>query len=164
MAGLRFNAPRPFFMQKRVGDCRKRGRAVRIHSHASDQYRKNSVLAEKPREKKCTQALARVKTTSFGFRLGKFGMDFQSRSTVLDPSLSHDVRERRQQARSFEVEAEVESLRARVGVEGAAYREGTAAQSPTKPSRRMIRTAMAAYTRSTEKALPLPGNMLASVV
>jgi hypothetical protein len=137
---------------------------VRIHSHASDQYRKNSVVAEKPREKKCTQAQATVKTTSFGFRLGKFGMDFQSSSTVLDPSLSRDVQQKCQQAQAFQAEAEIESLRAKVGTEGANYREGTATQIKAEPSRQMIRTAMAAYTRSTGEILPSPGNMLASVV
>ncbi|WP_319470308.1 hypothetical protein [uncultured Pseudodesulfovibrio sp.] len=141
---------------------------MRIQSHASQEYRRQSTLAEKPREKKSTQAQARMTTTSFGFRLGKFGVDFQSRKTVIDPSLSRDVRERNRQADAFKTESEVESLRAKIGREGADFRSrqvgASSAESERKPSFQRVRTAMAAYARSTEEILPPPGNMLASVV
>ena len=138
---------------------------MRIASHASDQYRKNSALTERPREKKSTEPQARVKTTSFGFKLGKFGLDFSSRSTVLDPSLSRDVREKREQAQAFRAEADVENLRAQVGADGAYFRERTAQPvNSKKPSFQQVKSAMTAYARSTEDILPPPGNMLASVV
>jgi len=140
---------------------------VRIQSHASNQYRRNSTLTERVSEKKQSEPQAKVTTRSFGFRLGKFGMDYQSQDTVLDPSLSRDVREKRQKAQAFKVEAEVENLRAKVGSEGAHYRERNAtASGPTqaKPSLTLIQTAMTAYGRSTADILPPPGNMLASVV
>ena len=138
---------------------------MRVFSHASEQYRRQSTLAERPREKKQTEPQAKVTTRSFGFRLGKFGMDFESSSTVLDPSLSRDVREKRQKAQSFKVEAEVETLRAKVGRDGANYREReTTGSTQAKPSRQTIQTALTAYARNTEDILPPPGNMLASVV
>lgn len=137
---------------------------MRITSHASEQYRKNAV-AERQSEARRTEPQASVKTTSFGFRLGKFGVDFSSRSTVLDPSLSKDVRQKRQQAQAFEAERDVESLRAKIGAEGASYRDTTgAAGSTNRPSVHHVRSALAAYARSSEDILPPPGNMLASVV
>lgn len=141
---------------------------MRITSHASEQYRRTSALAEKPSEKKRATPQASVKTTSFGFRLGKFGVDFQSRSTVLDPSLSRDVREKREKAQAFKTESEVESLRAKVGREGADYRDlngaSPASSSTTKPSFQRVKSAMTAYAKSTEDILPPPGKMLTNVV
>jgi len=138
---------------------------VRINSHASQQYQKNAV-AERSRESKHIEPQASVKTTSFGFRLGKFGVDFESQSTVLDPSLSRDVREKRKQAQAFNVEREVETLRAKVGAEGATHRDQTGPSSSDvrQPALHQIKSALAAYTRSTEDILPPPGNMLTSVV
>lgn len=140
---------------------------MKVFSHASEQYRRTSALAERPCEKKRTEPQAKVTTTSFGFRLGKFGLDFQARDTVLDPSLSRDVREKRQKAQAFKAEAQVENLRAQVGAEGAHYRDSqTSGPSPStaKPSQSRIQTALSAYAKSTEEILPPPGNMLASVV
>ncbi len=137
---------------------------MRINSHASEQYRKN-LSAEKPREKKNTEPQARVESTTFGFRLGKLGVEFSSQKTVLDPSLSRDVREKREQAQAFRAEAEVETLRAKVGAEGAAYRERDVAPNQSKkPSINHVKNAMTAYARSSQKILPPPGNMLAAVV
>lgn len=137
---------------------------MRINSHASEQYRKN-LVAERPREKKNTEPQARVETTSFGFRLGKFGMDFSSSKTVLDPSLSRDVREKREKAQAFQTEAEVEALRAKVGADGAAYRERSVSPDQSgKPTLHQVKNAMTAYARSTKTTLPPPGNMLAAVV
>ncbi len=138
---------------------------MRVSSHASQQYQKNAV-AERSREQARTEPQASVKTTSFGFRLGKFGIDFESSSTILDPSLSRDVREKRKQAQAFNAEREVESLRAKVGAEGATHRDqyGSTAGATRRPSMQTVKTALAAYARSTEDILPPPGNMLASVV
>lgn len=137
---------------------------MRINSHASEQYRKN-VVAEKPRETKRTEPQASVKTTSFGFRLGKFGVDFESQNTVLDPSLSRDVSAERQTAQSFETERQVETLRAKVGTEGADYRDLAAPPTTTqRPSANQLKSAMAAYAKSTEDILPPPGMMLAAVI
>lgn len=133
-------------------------------SHASQQYRKNAV-AERPQERVRTEPQASVKTTTFGFRLGKFGLDFESSNTTLDPSLSRDVREQRRQQQSFDVDAEIESLRATVGSEGASFRDrmsGTAADR--QPTAHQRRAGLAAYVRNTEDILPPPGNMLAAVV
>lgn len=139
---------------------------MRINAHASEQYRRQTTPVEKTRESKATKAQARMTTTSFGFRLGKFGLDYQSSNTVLDPSLSRDVREKKRQANAFQVESEVESLRAKVGREGVGFRQRqfeSAGEQPTVSSTRLKR-AISAYTKSTEKMLPPPGNMLASVV
>ena len=138
---------------------------MRVNSYASDQYRKNAV-AERPKQSKRTEPQASVKTTSFGFRLGKFGVDFESSSTVVDPTLSRDVREKRQQAQAFNVEREVESLRAKVGAEGAAYRNqaGPASDNAKRPAMHQIKSALTAYAKSTEDLLPPPGNMLTSVI
>lgn len=138
---------------------------MRVTSHASEQYRKTSALAEQRRETKRTEPQASVKTTSFGFRLGQFGLDFSSSKTVLDPSLSRDVRERREKAQSFRAEAEVESLRARIGAEGANFRQqNVSAESGSRPPLHRVRTAVAAYAESAKEILPPPGNMLAAVV
>lgn len=140
---------------------------MKIFSHASEQYRRNSVPAEKPREKKQSEPQAKVTTRSFGFRLGKFGLDYESSDTVLDPSLSRDVREKRQKAQAFKAEAEVENLRATIGADGASYRDAQAADlnsAATAPSKRTVRTALSAYAKSMEDILPAPGNMLAGVV
>lgn len=138
---------------------------MRVASYASDQYRKNAV-AERSRESKRTEPQASVKTTSFGFSLGKFGLDYSSQQTVLDPSLSRDVREKREQAKAFDTERHVENLRAKVGREGASYRDlqGEPVQGAEKPPLHRIKTAMSAYAKSRATILPPPGNMLASVV
>ncbi|MBC17419.1 MAG: hypothetical protein CL942_14270 [Desulfovibrio sp.] len=139
---------------------------MRINSHASEQYRRNAVV-ERPRVDARTEPQASVKTTSFGFRLGKFGVDFQSQDTRLDPSLSRDVREKRQKARAFEAERDVETLRAKIGAEGAHYRETAGAAATdfsSRPAEYQLRNGIAAYLRTSENPFPLPGNMLASVV
>lgn len=138
---------------------------VRINAHASQQYRKN-VPAEKPQEKVRTEPQASVKTTSFGFSLGKFGLDYSSQKTVLDPSLSRDVRDRRQKSQSFDTERQVEDLRARVGREGADYRDlkGDVVDESARPPMHRVKTALTAYAKSKAETLPPPGNMLASVV
>jgi hypothetical protein len=111
------------------------------------------------------QPQARTTTTSFGFRLGKFGVDYREETTVLDPSLSRSVREQNRQARAFRTQAEVEDLRAEVGADGAAYRERQAEGIEREtPSAGQIRSALAAYTRAQAQILPPPGNMLAGVV
>ena len=138
---------------------------MRINSHAAEQYRRTDALAEKASVKRRTEPQASVKKTTLGFRLGKFGLDYESERTVLDPSLSRSVRERQQKARAFEAESEVESLRAKVGAEGASYRDtATGTASGNKPSLSRVKSALAAYAKSAEDILPPPGNMLASVV
>lgn len=138
---------------------------VRINAHASQQYRKNEP-AERPRETVRTEPQASVKTTSFGFSIGKFGLDYTSRKTTLDPSLSRDVREKRQKAQSFETEQQVEELRAKVGQEGASYRDLTDAgvEAGTRAPMHRIKTALSAYAKSKADILPPAGSMLASVV
>lgn len=140
---------------------------MKIPSQASEQYRKTDALAERQNERKAVQPQAKTTTTSFGFRLGKFGLDYREERTVLDPSLSRDVREKKQQARAFKAEAEVESLRATVGREGADFRdlnaEGQTLDIDTPP-RYQVRNALSAYAKATEEDLPPPGNMLAGVV
>ena len=138
---------------------------MRINSHAAEQYRRTDALAEKASAKRRTEPQASVKTTTFGFRLGKFGVDYESQRTVLDPSLSRSVREEKQKARAFEAESEVESLRAKVGSEGASYRDtATGSASSANPPLSRVKSALAAYAKSTEDILPPPGNMLAGVV
>ena len=137
---------------------------MRIGSHASEQYRKNAV-AEKPREQPRTQPQASVTSTSFGFRLGKFGLDFSSETTVLDPSLSRDVKEQNRQAQAYNAEREVETLRATIGAQGATYRnQEDAANKIEKPSPHQLKSGIAAYTKSAEERLPSPGGMLEAVV
>lgn len=138
---------------------------MKVNSHAAQQYRRTDALAQKASVKRRTEPQASVKTTTFGFRLGKFGVDFESERTVLDPSLSRSVRERREKARAFQAESEVESLRAKIGAEGASYRDATAGSAAaTKPSMSRVKSALAAYAKNTEDILPPPGNMLAGVV
>ena len=138
---------------------------MRIPSQATEQYRKTDALAERQAERKAVQPQAKTTTTSFGFRLGKFGLDYREETTVLDPSLSKSVREQKKKARAFRTQAEVENLRAEVGADGAAYREReTPSVNSDAPSKSRIRTALAAYARSTAQILPPPGNMLAGVV
>lgn len=137
---------------------------MRIGSHASEQYRKNAV-AEKPREQARTQPQASVTSTSFGFRLGKFGLDFSSHTTVLDPSLSRDVKERNRQAQAYDAEREVENLRATIGAQGATYRDQKKSSSQAeRPSIHQLKSGIAAYTKNSEEILPPPGRMLAAVV
>ena len=138
---------------------------MRIPSQAAEQYRKTDALAERRAERKTVQPQARTTTTSFGFRLGRFGVDYREETTVLDPSLSRSVREQNRRASAFKAEAEVEDLRAEVGAGGASYRQGEfqAAERET-PSAVRVRSAMAAYARAQTQTLPPPGNMLAGVV
>jgi hypothetical protein len=138
---------------------------MRIPSQAAEQYRKTDALDKRRVERKTVQPQARTTTTSFGFRLGKFGVDYREETTVLDPSLSRSVREQNQQARAFRAQAEVEDLRAEVGADGAAYRERQAGGIKREaPSAGQIRSALAAYARAQAQILPPPGNMLAGVV
>lgn len=138
---------------------------MRIPSKAAEQYRKTDSLAERRAERKAVQPQARTTTTSFGFRLGKFGVDYREETTVLDPSLSRSVREETRKARAFRAEAEVEGLRAGVGAAGAAYREReTAGADRNAPSAGQVKSALAAYARAQAQVLPPPGNMLAGVV
>ncbi len=138
---------------------------MKIASQASEQYRRTSALVERTAGRKAVHPQARTTTTSFGLRLGKFGLDYREERTVLDPSLSRDVREKRERERAFRTEAEVESLRARVGKEGADYRnlENGSAQT-ARPSPHRLRNALTAYARAAEEAPPSAGAMLAGVV
>jgi hypothetical protein len=138
---------------------------VRIESHASEQYRTIAASGASQREAETATAQATVTTTSFGFRVGKFGLDYESSSTVLDESLSPESREARKQAQSFQAQAEVTGLRAQVGIQGADFRSQTASASSTvtAATARRIKGALAAYTRTTED-IPSPGTMLASVI
>lgn len=139
---------------------------MRINSFASEQYRRTDALTERTATVGRTAPQASVTTTSFGFRLGNFGLDYESERTVLDPSLSRTVQEQTQQARAFAAERQVGSLRAQVGAEGATYRDlsgnrpGAASATPLH----RIKSALSAYAKSAEEALPLPGSMLAGVV
>jgi hypothetical protein len=154
--------PRPFFVAKKGLTWET---SMRISSQAAEQYRKTDSLAERQKERKAVQPQARTTTTSFGFRLGKFGMDYREETTVLDPSLSHSVREETRKARAFKSQAEVEDLRAEVGADGAAYREREAAGANSDaPSAGRVKSALAAYARAQAQILPPPGNMLAGVV
>lgn len=140
---------------------------MRVASHAFEQYRRTAELAPREREHTQTQAHARTTTTSIGFSLGKFGVRYESQSTRLDPSLSRDVREKKRQQRAFQAESEVETLRAAVGAQAAAFREQQTARSvgeQPSPGPGLVRRALNAYAMSTEDPMPLPGNMLASVV
>jgi hypothetical protein len=138
---------------------------MRVSSQAAEQYRKTDSLAERRKERKAVQPQARTTTTSFGFRLGKFGVDYREETTVLDPSLSRSVRDETRKARAFRTEAEVEELRAEVGADGAAYRERQASGTDREPpSAGRVRSALAAYARAQAQILPPPGNMLAGVV
>ena len=141
---------------------------MRISSHANEQYRKTSALAEKQIERASVQPHAKTTITSFGFRLGKFGLDYKGETTVLDPSLARDVREKKQKAKAFRTQAEVESLRAEVGATAPEYREnarsGEAAQADSSPPQSRIKSALSAYARAASAILPPPGNMLAGVV
>jgi hypothetical protein len=154
--------PRPFFVEKK-GVTWEMG--MRIPSQAAEQYRKTDSLAERRKERKAVQPQARTTTTSFGFRLGKFGVDYREETTVLDPSLSRSVREDTRKARTFKAQAEVEDLRAEVGADGAAYRDReTAGADRDAPSAGQVKSALAAYAKAQAQVLPPPGNMLAGVV
>nr|WP_203529569.1 hypothetical protein [Pseudodesulfovibrio sp. JC047] len=128
-------------------------------------YRRTSALAEKQPVRKQEPPQATTKTTSFGFRLGKFGLDFQQQKTTLDPSFSHTPSPDTLTARAFNAEAEVETLRASVGMDGASYRNQNTDAAPTSSiSHTRIRTALSAYARNAAPTMPSPGAMLASVV
>jgi len=138
---------------------------MRISSQAAEQYRKTESLDKSRVERKAVQPQARTTTTSFGFRLGRFGVDYREETTVLDPSLSRSVREETRKARAFKAEAEVENLRAEVGAAGADYRaRDTSGADPDAPSAGRVKSALAAYARAQAQILPPPGNMLAGVV
>ena len=146
---------------------------MRVASHAYEQYRRTSELAQREtqdkREKSETRAQVRTTATSFGFSLGKFGVRFEKESTQLDPSLSRDVRKERQKRRAFETESEVENLRAAVGRNGAVFRDNQygghgAAVGFSSPSVNRVRQAMTAYADAQRRDLPPPGAMLAGVV
>ncbi len=108
---------------------------------------------------------------SFGFRLGNFGLDVSLNDMELDPALARSERERRQQARAYEAEAEVEGLREEVAARAASRTDfdpgpiagGNALPSGT-PSKIRLRTALGAYAKAQSPILPDPGSMLASVV
>ena len=141
------------------------GGRVRINSYASEQYRKTDALAERTGTKGRTVPQASVTTTSFGFRIGSFGLDFESERTVLDPSLTRSAQEERKKAAAFDTERQVGSLRAKVGREGATYRDlNASADSTGTPSLNRIKSALTAYAKAAEESLPLPGSMLAGVV
>jgi len=142
------------------------GGRVRINSYASEQYSRTDALAEQTGAQSRTAAQASVTTTSFGFRIGSFGLDYESETTVLDPSLSRSVRENRQKAAAFDAERQVGDLRAKVGREGATYRDLNRSTGSTNatPSLTRIKSALTAYAKAAEEALPLPGSMLAGVV
>jgi hypothetical protein len=151
------------FLSQKKGRTWETG--MRIPSQVAEQYRKTDSLAERRKERKAVQPQARTTTTSFGFRLGKFGVDYREETTVLDPSLSRSVREQNRQARAFKAQAEVEDLRAEVGADGAVYRERQATGTDREaPSAGRVRSALAAYARAQAQILPPPGNMLAGVV
>ena len=138
---------------------------MRISSQAAEQYRKTDSLDKRRVERKTVQPQARTTTTSFGFRLGKFGLDYREETTVLDPSLSRSVRDETRKARAFKAQSEVEGLRAEVGADGAVYRERQAAGTDREtPSAGQVKSALAAYARAQSQILPPPGNMLAGVV
>ena len=139
---------------------------MRINSYASEQYQKTDALAERTGSKGRTVPQASVTTTSFGFRIGSFGLDYESERTVLDPSLTRSAQEQRQKAAAYNAEREVGDLRAKVGREGATYRDlnATADSTGPAPSLGRIKSALTAYAKAAEEALPLPGSMLASVV
>lgn len=141
---------------------------MRVASHVSEQYRRTAELAPREKQQKQTQAHARTKTTSFGFSLGKFGVSYESQSTLLDPALSRDVQEKKRRQKAFLAESEVENLRAQVGADGAEFRDrqytGSATDSPPRRSLHAVRQALTAYARSSEQEMPMPGNMLAGVV
>ncbi|MEF2231147.1 MAG: hypothetical protein V3571_09485 [Pseudodesulfovibrio sp.] len=138
---------------------------MRINAYASGQYSRTDALAQQAGAQGRTVAQASVTTTSFGLRFGRFGLDYESETTVLDPSLSRSVRENRQKAAAFDAERQVGDLRAKVGREGATYRDlNAAASTGAAPSLTRIKSALTAYAKATEEALPLPGSMLAGVV
>ena len=146
---------------------------MRISSQANEQYRKTSALAEKQSERASVQPHARTTVTSFGFRLGKFGLDYKGETTVLDPSLARDVRERKEKARAFRAEAEVEGLRAEVGATAPEFRENVRSGEPastesasteSSPPQSRIKSALSAYAKAASAILPPPGIMLAGVV
>ena len=130
---------------------------MRINSYASEQYRKTDALAERTGTKGRTVPQASVTTTSFGFRIGSFGLDYESERTVLDPSLTRSAQEQRQKAAAYNAE---------LGREGATYRDlnATADSTGPAPSLGRVKSALTAYAKAAEEALPLPGSMLAGVV
>lgn len=108
---------------------------------------------------------------SFGFRLGNFGLDVSLNDMKLDPALARSERDRKQKAKAYETEAEVEGLRAEVAARAASRYEfeknqdagGNALPAGT-PSKIQLRTALGAYAKAQSPILPDPGSMLASVV
>ncbi|WP_419786477.1 hypothetical protein [Pseudodesulfovibrio sp.] len=138
---------------------------MRVNAYASEQYRRTQSLAKSTGVAARTKPQASVTTTSFGFRLGNFGLDFESERTVLDPSLSRTEREQKYQANAFRAEQQVSSLRAQVGSSGASYRNLSGSTDSGSPaSAHRVRSALSAYAASAMEESPLPGSMLASVV
>jgi len=138
---------------------------VRIQSHAVEQYQTNAGAAR--REAVTDRPGATVTTSAFGFRLGRFGLDYESSSLVVDDALSPESRRARQQAAAFSAQAEVAALRASLGSAGADHRNQVASDSATRsqevsPGR--MRSALAAYAVAAREASLPPGTMLASVV
>ncbi len=138
---------------------------MRIADQANELYRRTASLApEASSEQKSVQPQARTTTTSFGFRLGKFGLDYREERTVVDPTLCCDDSSKKAQAQAFKAEAQVGGLRAQVGAEGADYRQTQTGNLDSGSSSALRRTAANAYARSDNESLPLPGSMLAAVV
>ncbi|WP_285907321.1 hypothetical protein [Pseudodesulfovibrio pelocollis] len=137
---------------------------MRIQSHAVEQYQINAGTAR--REAVTDRPGATVTTTALGFRLGRFGLDYESSSVVVDTALSPESRRARQQAAAFSTQAEVATLRANLGLSGADHRDravsGAKAVGQASPGR--IRAALAAYASAARDTDLPPGTMLASVV
>ncbi|MUM77400.1 hypothetical protein GKC30_07135 [Pseudodesulfovibrio sp. F-1] len=138
---------------------------MRIQSHAVEQYQTNAGAARS--EAVTDRPGATVTTSAFGFRLGRFGLDYESSRVVVDPALSPESRRARQQAAAFSTQAEVAALRASLGSSGADHRNqavsGSSAPGQTASPARM-RSALAAYAVAAREASPPPGTMLASIV
>lgn len=146
---------------------------MRIPARALEQYHANTVAAASRREEGNVATTATVTTTTFGLRVGKFGLDYESSSTVLDPSPAPDERAAAQQARAFAAEAEVSALRARIGRQGAARTDASTTwhdsgqprhASGQHPSPGRVRSALAAYAAAAREAVLPPGTMLAATV
>jgi hypothetical protein len=145
---------------------------VRIPARALEQYHANTVAAASRREEGNAATTATVTTTAFGLRVGKFGLDYESSSTVLDSPTS-DGRAAAGQARAFAAEAEVSALRARIGRQGADRTDASTTwhdsgqprhASGQHPSPGRVRSALAAYAAGAREAVLPPGTMLAATV
>jgi hypothetical protein len=146
---------------------------VRIPARALEQYHANAAAAASRREEGNAAATATVTTTAFGLRVGKFGLDYESSSTVLDPPPTSDERTAEQQARAFAAEAEVSALRASIGRQGADRTDASTTWHDSGQSRYAsgqhlspgrVRSALAAYAAAAREAVLPPGTMLAATV